>query len=106
MQVVAAEPAKMQILASHRVRERIIASSDQLAAVDMMLAPDSGLSSKALFQDTELVWDGRVAPLLLWDKHPRAVALAGFLSLILLIWLARLFRPKRISVPQADRPSA
>jgi hypothetical protein len=71
----------------------------------MMLAPDNGLSSKELFDDSRLVWEGRVAPLLLWDKHPRAVALAGFLALIVLIWLARLFRPKRISRPQAERPS-
>lgn len=106
LQVVAAEPAKMQILASYRVREQIIASGDQLAAVDMMLAPDNGLSTKAVIQDAKLVWEGRVAPLLLWDKHPRAVALAGFLALIFLIWLARLFRPRRLSLPQADRPSA
>lgn len=105
LQVVAAEPAKMQVLGARVVRERIISSSDQLAAVNMMLAPDNGLSSKELFDDSRLVWEGRVAPLLLWDKHPRAVALAGFLALIVLIWLARLFRPRRISRPQAERSS-
>ncbi len=101
LRAVASEPAKMQILASHRVRERIIASSDQSAAVDMMLAPASGLSAQAFAHDVTLVWDGRVAPLLLWDKHPQAVAIAGFLSLILLFWFARLFRPRRITGPQA-----
>lgn len=106
LQVVAAEPAKMQVLAARAVRERIISSSDQLAAVNMMLAPDKGLSSKELFDDSRLVWEGRVAPLLLWDKHPRAVALAGFLAFVVMIWLARLFRPRRFSRPQADRPSA
>lgn len=91
----------MEILASRQVRERIIASRDQDAAVDMMLAPSAGLSLQAFGQDAALVWDGKVAPLLLWDKHPRVVALAGFLGLILLFWLARLFRPKRVSGPQA-----
>ncbi len=101
LRAVAAEPAKMQILESRRVRERIIASPDQSAAVDMMLAPPAGLSTKAFADDAALVWEGRVAPLLLWDKHPQAVSLVGFLALILLFWLARLFRPRRSSKPQA-----
>jgi hypothetical protein len=104
LQAVASEPAKMQILASRRVRERIIASSDQSAAVDMMLAPAGGLSAKAIVHDVSLVWEGRVAPLLLWDKRPQAVAIAAFLGLVLLYWLSRLFRPRRISGPQAGRP--
>lgn len=101
LRAVANEPAKMQVLQSQRVRERIIASSDQGAAVDMMLAASSNLSPKAFVDDAELVWDGRVDPLLLWDKHPQPVALAGLLGLIFLIWLARLFRPRRVSGPQA-----
>ncbi len=100
LRIVAAEPVKMQVLASKRVRERIIASRDQSAAVDMMLAPDSGLSTQALVRDTTLVWDGQVAPLLLWDKHPTAVTLAGILGFIVLFWFGRLFRPRRISGPQ------
>jgi hypothetical protein len=87
----------MQILASRQVRERIIASSDQGAAADMMLVPASGYSTKVLGDDLKLVWDGRVAPLLLWDKHPQAVLLAGLIGLILLAWLTRLFRPRRMS---------
>lgn len=101
LQAVANEPAKMQVLQSQRVRERIIASRDQGAAVDMMLAVSSNLSPKAFVDDAELVWDGRVDPLLLWDKHPQPVALAGLLALIFLVWLARLFRPRRVSGPQA-----
>jgi hypothetical protein len=101
LRAVANEPAKMQVLQSRRVRERIIASRDQGAAVDMMLAASSNLSPKAFVDDAELVWDGRVDPLLLWDKHPQPVALAGFLALIFLVWLARLFRPRRVSGPQA-----
>ncbi|MFT3732336.1 MAG: hypothetical protein QM780_13120 [Hyphomicrobium sp.] len=105
LKAIAEQPARMQILASSRVRDRIIASSDQSAAVDMMLAPVTGLSPRDFVHDARLVWDGRVAPLLLWDKHPQAVAGAGALSLILLFWFGRLFRPRRISGPQAGRPS-
>ena len=97
LRVVAADPAKMQILASRSVRERIIASSDQSAAADMMLEPAAGLSTKAFIKDAGLVWDGRVAPLLLWDKHPQAVSIIGFLGFILLVWFGRLFRPRRMS---------
>ncbi len=97
LRVVAADPAKMQILASRSVRERIIASRDQSAAADMMLEPAAGLSTKAFIKDAGLVWDGRVAPLLLWDKHPQAVSIIGFLGFILLVWFGRLFRPRRMS---------
>ncbi|MGO4684661.1 hypothetical protein [Hyphomicrobium sp. 2TAF46] len=102
LRAVAADPAKMQVLASRRVRERIIASSDQGAAADMMLAPAAGYSTKVLGDDIKLVWDGRVAPLLLWDKHPQAIAGAGLIGLILLAWFARLFRPRRVSVAPAS----
>lgn len=97
LRAVAADPAKMQVLASRSVRERIIASSDQSAAADMMLEPPAGLSTKAFIKDAKLVWDGRVAPLLLWDKHPQAVSIVGIMCLILLVWLGRLFRPRRMS---------
>lgn len=97
LRAVSADPAKMQILASRHVRERILASSDQGAAADMMLEPSSGHSTKVLGDDLKLVWDGRVAPLLIWDKHPQAVVGGGLTGLILLAWLARLFRPRRMS---------
>ncbi|RUO97332.1 hypothetical protein [Hyphomicrobium sp.] len=103
LQLVAAEPVKMQVLASKRVRERIIGSRDQSAAVDMMLAPNLGLSTGALVRDATLAWEGRVDPFLLWDKHPAAASLAGILGLIMLFWVGRLFRPRRISGPQPGR---
>jgi hypothetical protein len=96
LKAIAADPAKMQLLASRSIRERIIASRDQGAAAEMILEPSSGLSPRAVIDDTKLVWDGRVAPLLLWDKHPQAFILAGFLALILIVWLSRLFRPRGI----------
>ncbi|MBA2125853.1 hypothetical protein DLM45_06385 [Hyphomicrobium methylovorum] len=97
LKAVAESPAKMQVLASQSVRERIIASQDQTAAADMMLTPAKGFSPRPFFNDAQLVWDGRVEPLLLWDKHPKALAVLGFFALIILLWFARLFRPKRRS---------
>ena len=60
----------------------------------MMLAASTGVSPQLLFHDAKLVWEGRVVPLLLWDKHPQAVVLAGFLAFVILAWLGRLFRPR------------
>jgi hypothetical protein len=104
LKAVAANPAKMQILATGSVRERIIASSDQAAAAEMMLEPPSGLSPREFVEDAKLVWEGRVAPLLLWDKHPWSLALAGVALLIFLAWISRLFRPR--TRPPAPAPGA
>ncbi|MFA7307790.1 MAG: hypothetical protein WC026_14075 [Hyphomicrobium sp.] len=99
LKTIAASPAKMQMLASRSIREGIIASNDQEMAARMMLADTSGLSPKAVVDDAGLVFDGRVAPLLLWYKHPQAVVAAGLLSLVVIVWFARLFRRRR--APQA-----
>jgi hypothetical protein len=104
LKAVAADPAKMQILATGSVRERIIESNDQAAAADMMLEPASGLSPREFIEDAKLVGQGRVAPLLLWDKHPWSVALTGLTILIFLAWISRLFRPR--TRPPAPVPGA
>jgi hypothetical protein len=84
----------MQVLAAANIRTRIIASSDQSAAAAMMLEPTARLSPRAFVADAKLVWEGRVAPLLLWDKYPWTLALAGLVALIFLAWISRLFRPR------------
>jgi hypothetical protein len=90
LQVVAASPARMQVLGAPRVRDAVIASRDQLAAVSMMLRADSGFQLDRAAKDFELVWSGRVNALLFWDKHPIAVVAAGILGLIVLLILRRL----------------
>lgn len=97
LQAVAADPAKIHSLSSARVREAVIASSDQAAAVAMMLRSGSMLDLNAVSQDLRLVVDGRVSPILLWDKHPALIVVALFIGLILLLLLRRLLftRPRR-----------
>lgn len=96
LQAVAADPAKIHSLSSARVREAVIASSDQSAAVGIMLRSGSMLDLNAVSQDLRLVVDGRVSPILLWDKHPALIVVALFLGLILLLLLRRLLftRPR------------
>lgn len=98
LRAVASDPSRMQLLARERVRDGIIASMDQSAAVGMMLETTSAFSPRLFAQDVKLAADGKVNPLLLWDKHPAGVALLGVLSLLLLTWFMRLFRRPRTAV--------
>ncbi|MGE0627121.1 MAG: hypothetical protein AB7O43_04800 [Hyphomicrobiaceae bacterium] len=96
LRAVAVNPAKMHVLAVPRVRDAVLASRDQVAAVSMMLRTDSGFDVTLLRKDLELVYDGQISPVLLWDKHPIALVMIGGFVLILLLMVRRLFsRPRR-----------
>ena len=56
----------------------------------MMLRQDATLSPKAIVEDVRLVTDGRVSPILLWEKHPVVIAAGFAVVLILLLMLHRL----------------
>ncbi len=105
--VVAQSPARMAELASPRVREAVIASPDQAAAVSMMLQATSLLPDpSALLAHIRLVVDGRVSPILLWEKHGIVLVVAALLALMLLLMLKRLLvgtRPRIIVQQASDR---
>lgn len=96
LRAVAANPAVIHSLSSERVRHAVVSSADQSAAVTMMLRRESGLDVDAIAEDLRLVIDGRVSPILLWEKHPAVIIGLGFLALILLLLLRRLLfaRPR------------
>ena len=99
LSVVANSPARMAELTSPRVREGIIASSDQAAALGMMLQVISWTDPGAVASHVRLVTDGRVSPILLWEKDGGALMVVGLLALMLLLLLKRLLfgtRPKVI----------
>jgi hypothetical protein len=85
----------MQILASVRVRDAVIASPDQSAAVEMMLR-ESGAGIDAAIADARAAWEGRIAPVLLWDKHPFLIAAALFVVLLAILLLRRLLFARRV----------
>lgn len=91
LRAVAQSPAKLKLLAKSRVRQAVLTSPDQSAAVKMMLRADNGFSPTATLKDVQLVLDGRVSPMLLIDKHPIALAAAAIALLMLLFMLRRLF---------------
>ena len=95
LRVVANSPAKMRNIASPRIRDAILASRDQIAAVGMMLADPPLLDITTIMRHVQMVWDGRVSPILIWDKHPAIVVAAGFLALILLTMLRSLLFGRR-----------
>lgn len=95
LRAVAQSPAKMQVLSSARVRDAVLASRDQDAAVAMMLRTGALPNPAVLSADFSLVLDGQVSPVLLWEKHPVAIVLLAALALIVLLSLKRLLFGRR-----------
>jgi hypothetical protein len=95
LRAVAANPARMQSLASERVRGAIVASADQTAAVGMMLRSNTSLDPAAIVEDFGLVTDGRVTPVLMWEKHPLVIVAALIAIGIVLLLLRRLLFARR-----------
>lgn len=105
LRAVATSPSRMQILARDRVRDAIISSPDQAAAVTMMLETPPAFSPRIFANDVRLAADGKIEPILLWDKHPVGVTLLGTLALLMLSWFMRLFRrPRPALVSPAKGP--
>jgi hypothetical protein len=99
LRAVVQTPARMAELGKPRVREAILASSDQAAAVGMMLQASSMPDPTLMMDHLRLVLDGRVSPLLLWERHPASLAAAAVLALALVMMLKRLLfgaRPRII----------
>ncbi len=97
LHVVAQTPTRMAELGKPSVRDAILSSSDQAAAVGMMLQTSTVPDPTVLLAHAQLVLDGRVSPLLLWEKHALWLSVAAVLSLVLLLILKRLMfgtRPK------------
>ncbi|MGE3228827.1 MAG: hypothetical protein AB7J30_05265 [Hyphomicrobium sp.] len=95
---VAEAPAKMHTLASPRVRDAVLGSRDQARAVDMMLRDGAG-SPEVIVDDVWAAWEGQVALVLIWEKHPTVVIGLGLAAVIVLLLLRRLFRPRRPAGP-------
>lgn len=88
LRAVAMTPTKMLVLGPERVRNAIVTSRDQSAAVNMMLRASSSVEPASVGADFELAFRGQVNPLLLWEKHPEAVGVM-FLGLVILLLLLR-----------------
>lgn len=95
LRAVAQTPAKMQMLSSARVRDAVLASRDQDAAVAMMLRTSSLPNPAIVSADFGLVLDGQVSPVLLWEKHSALLVVLSLLALITLLFLKRIVFGRR-----------
>lgn len=90
LRATAEDPRVMQELASSGLKQAILGSRDQLAAIDMILHEDAGLISYGrIVKDAELVKDGAVGYRVFWERYWPSLLLVGFILLLLLSWLRR-----------------
>lgn len=87
---VAQSPARMQWVTPTRVREAILASRDQRAAVDIMLHGGEILDLGEFMRNVEQVRSGAISPWLMLWRYPIGLAVMGGLALavLLLLWRA------------------
>ncbi len=96
------DPSVMLDLTTDGLRDAILKSRDQLAALNMIIHDDASLLSlfnyTRILKDAELVQNGVVSFRVFWERYWAAVLLGAFLLLVLLSWLRRLLfgRPQII----------
>jgi hypothetical protein len=95
LKTVAQNPQRMQLLGTPRVRDAVLRSRDQQAAVEMVLRQGPTFEPDVIAHDVRLIVDGKISPVLMLDRHPTAMAVAGGLSLILLLMVKRLLFGRR-----------
>ena len=105
MNAVAADPRKMQWLTKSYVRNALLRSQDQTAAVGVVLRADAGMLNLERFkQDMQLVVEGRVSPILIAEVHPASLGVLAVLALILLAMFKRLVFPRRVRAVATRAP--
>lgn len=91
LRAVTEDPRVMQSLSGNGLREAVVGSRDQLAALDILLHDETSLISYGrILKDAELVQNGVVNYRVFWDRYWPSLLLAAFVLLLLLSWLRRL----------------
>lgn len=100
---VGVNPSQMAMFANSRVREAVLASRDQVAAVEIVLRTSELIDFANTKRDVELALKGAISPWLIWEKHPVAVIAAAILALMILMMFNRVLfggRRRPIMVPR------
>ena len=100
---VAEVPARMQAVTPAHVRDAILASRDQAAALAMMLRAGDLLDANQFVRDAEAVRSGAIVPQLLVARYPAALAGLAVAGLAVLMLLWRAIAGRR---PRRDREPA
>ena len=95
---IAANPRKMNALAKPGVRDALLASRDQLAAVNMMVRANSTFDPTTFMDDLTLLRDLKISPWLIWERYPTSLTVLGILALLILLLLWRLIFGRRTKV--------
>ncbi len=105
--LVATDPGALKVLTSPRVKDAVLASRDQGAALEILLRSPGSDTAQALQNDVRLAWERQIHPEILWHRHPILVVLTGLGAVIMLLILRRLFRSPRHRAdhPAPNRPS-
>jgi hypothetical protein len=101
LKAVAADPTAMRRISHPRLRNAILASADQNAAVEMFLRSRDADTAQATARDFMRAWEGDISPWLLWERHPLPTLAIAFGALLLLLLLRRLLFPRRHRPPPA-----
>jgi hypothetical protein len=99
LRAVSDDPSVMLELTTEGLRDAILNSRDQSAALNMILHDDASLFNYSrVLKDAELVQKGLVSYRVFWERYWVAVLIAGFVLIVLLSWLRRLLfgRPQVI----------
>ncbi len=96
-EAVGQKPSVMQALAKDGVRNGIVRSEDQLAALDMLLRPAGPVPDfERFYLDFQSVTEGRVDYRIFWERYTALIIVSLVLGLIVLLMLKRLlFGPRR-----------
>ena len=91
LHAVSESPAVMQELSGEGLKQAILDSRDQLAAVNMAIREDgTALSYGSLLKDADLVRGGAVGYRVFWERYWFSLGVAAFVFLIFLSWIRRL----------------
>lgn len=90
MSAIADEPQRMKAFAPGYVQQAILGSRDQEAAIGMLLRGGALFDLANMQSDLQLILDGSVSPLLIWEKHPSAIMGVGILALFLFMAMLRM----------------
>jgi hypothetical protein len=106
LRAVTDDPSVMRDLTAEGIREGILGSRDQLAALEMMLQEAPSLFGYGrIFKDADLVGSGNVAFRVFWERYWLAVLVGFFVILVVMSWLRRLLfgRPQQIVIREQGK---
>lgn len=105
LSAIADAPGLMQAVASDNVRNAVLGSRDQAAALGILLRREDIFDVAVFWRDAGAVRSGAVSPRVLIARYPLALVVLGFFGIgcLVLVWRAVLGRRPRVAVVRDGR---